>query len=83
MAALTGAGPIRVKAEPKNYPACKLDDKTRRLMELIFDEGMFNDAMAEFDIDVKKMPLGNLSGAQVQKGRDALLELQCDPPAPC
>ena len=59
--------------------ASALDDKTRCLIELIFDEGMFTDAMAAFDIDVRKMPLGQVSQAQVQKGYDVLLELQCAP----
>ena len=82
-AALAAAGPSKVKVEPANYPPCKLDDKTRKLIELIFDEGMFNDAMAAFDIDVKKMPLGNLSQAQVQKGYDVLVELRCAPLTCC
>jgi hypothetical protein len=34
-AALTGLGPICVKMEPKNYPACKLNHETHRLMEVI------------------------------------------------
>lgn len=33
-------------------------------------------ATQRFDIDVKKMPLGNLSKAQVQKGYDVLTELR-------
>lgn len=68
-----------MKIEPKNYPPCKLDGATRKLVELIFDENMFNDAMAAFDIDVKKMPLGNLSQAQVQKGYDVLVDLKFAP----
>ena len=32
--------------------------------------------MQRFDIDVKKMPLGNLSKTQVQKGVDVLNELK-------
>jgi poly [ADP-ribose] polymerase len=66
----------KVKAESKVYPPSKLDGKTQALVELMFDDTMFEDAMAAFDIDVKKMPLGNLSQAQVKKGYDVLLELR-------
>lgn len=55
----------------------RLDPTTRELVELIFSEDMFKSAMADMDLDVKKMPLGALSKAQVQKGYDVLAELEC------
>jgi poly [ADP-ribose] polymerase len=45
-------------------------------MKLIFDQDMFKGAMASFDIDVKKMPLGQISKSQVKKGYDVLEELE-------
>lgn len=55
----------------------QLDPVTRELVELIFSEDMFKSAMADMELDVKKMPLGALSKAQVQKGYDVLAELEC------
>lgn len=69
------AAKIQAKTATKFAP-CKLDAPTQKFMDLIFDEDMFKGAMASFDIDVKKMPLGQLSKAQVQKGYDVLEELE-------
>ncbi|HTL34408.1 MAG TPA: WGR domain-containing protein [Kofleriaceae bacterium] len=69
------AAKIQAKTAKKFAP-CKLPPETQKFMDLIFDEDMFKGAMASFDIDVKKMPLGNLSKAQVQKGFEVLEELE-------
>ena len=53
--------------EKKVLP-CKLDAETQKLIKLIFDTDMFKSALQKFDIDVKKMPLGKLSKAQIAKG---------------
>src|SRR5947208_14974534 len=45
-------------------------------MKLIFDHDVFRGAMASFDIDVKKMPLGQLTKHQVQLGYEVLEELE-------
>ena len=45
-------------------------------MTLIFNHDVFRGAMASFDIDVKKMPLGQLTKSQVQKGYTVLEELE-------
>lgn len=45
----------------------KLDSATQSLIKLIFDNDMFRDAMKNFEIDVKKMPLGKLSKPQIAK----------------
>lgn len=63
-------------------PASALDAETQELVELIFSEDMFKSAMADMELDVKKMPLGALSQAQVQKGYAVLAELECAPPSP-
>jgi len=54
----------------------KLHPSLQRFMSLIFDHEMFKGAMASFDIDVKKMPLGQLTKSQVQKGYEVLEELE-------
>ncbi|KAK7496119.1 hypothetical protein BaRGS_00012529 [Batillaria attramentaria] len=55
---------------------CTLDNTTQSLVQLIFDHNMFRDTMKNFDIDVKKMPLGKLSKAQIAKGFEILEELE-------
>jgi poly [ADP-ribose] polymerase len=64
------------KKTAKKFKPCSLDPQVEKFMSLIFDHEMFKGAMASFDIDVKKMPLGQLSKNQVEKGYDVLLELQ-------
>jgi len=64
------------KATAKKYAPCKLDPTVQKFMNLIFDEDMFKGAMASFDIDVKKMPLGQLSKHQVEKGFEVLEDLE-------
>ncbi|XP_061423027.1 protein mono-ADP-ribosyltransferase PARP3 isoform X2 [Lethenteron reissneri] len=51
---------------------CSLPKQTQDLMSLIFSNDMFKDAMKEMNLDVKKMPLGKLSKAQIGRGFDAL-----------
>ncbi|HUS30396.1 MAG TPA: WGR domain-containing protein [Kofleriaceae bacterium] len=69
------AAKIQAKTSKKFAP-CKLPVETQKFMDLIFDEDMFKGAMASFDIDVKKMPLGQLSKTQVAKGFEVLEELE-------
>src|SRR5687768_14793157 len=64
------------KKTAKKFADCKLDKPVEQFMNLIFDEDMFKGAMASFDIDVKKMPLGQLSKTQVEKGFEVLEELE-------
>jgi len=54
----------------------KLASETQELMKLIFDENMFKHAMEEFNIDVKKMPLGAISKSQIAKGYEVLLDIE-------
>ncbi len=64
------------KATAKKFAPSKLEPAIEKFMALIFDHDMFKGAMASFDIDVKKMPLGQLSQTQVNKGFDVLEELE-------
>eukprot|EP00803_Ostreobium_quekettii_P003819 evm.model.scf_1223.2 EVM.evm.TU.scf_1223.2 scf_1223:21871-26792(+) len=61
---------------PNNVEPCKLDSNTQELMEFIFSNDMFTSAMKNMEVDVAKMPLGQLSQAQVQRGYDALTKLR-------
>ncbi|CAM9109221.1 unnamed protein product [Ectocarpus sp. 6 AP-2014] len=63
-------------ARPAKVLPSTLDPATKELVELIFSEDMFKSAMSKMNIDVKKMPLGQLSSAQVQRGYDVLEELE-------
>ncbi|KAL3852915.1 hypothetical protein ACJMK2_016521 [Sinanodonta woodiana] len=60
----------------ENVKECTLDKETQELIQLIFDNDMFSDAMKKFDIDVKKMPLGKLSKTQIAKGFEVLDEIE-------
>lgn len=64
------------KATAKKIAPSKLHPRIESFMSLIFDHDMFKGAMASFDIDVKKMPLGQLSQAQVEKGFEVLDDLE-------
>ncbi|DBA71958.1 TPA: Poly [ADP-ribose] polymerase 3 [Trebouxia sp. C0005] len=54
------------------FEESKLEGPTKDLMELIFSDIMFQQAMQEFDIDTERLPLGQLSKEQVQRGYDVL-----------
>jgi poly [ADP-ribose] polymerase len=69
------AAKVQAKTAKKFAPS-KLDAPVEKFMNLIFDEDMFKGAMASFDIDVKKMPLGQLSKTQVTRGFEVLEELE-------
>ena len=58
------------------YAKSKLHSSIEKLVNLIFDDKMFRGAMASFDIDVKKMPLGQITKSQVQKGYAVLENLE-------
>ncbi|KAG9471474.1 protein mono-ADP-ribosyltransferase PARP3 [Eleutherodactylus coqui] len=75
----TGEAMVKVDAVDgvcKKVLPCTLDKPTQNLVSLIFSTDMFKDAMQTMNLDIKKMPLGKLSKAQIAKGFDALEELQ-------
>uniref|UniRef100_A0A671UHW0 Poly [ADP-ribose] polymerase n=1 Tax=Sparus aurata TaxID=8175 RepID=A0A671UHW0_SPAAU len=55
---------------------CTLDAATKHLIELIFSNDMFKEAMECMNLDIKKMPLGKLSKTQIAKGFDVLEEIE-------
>lgn len=54
----------------------KLELPTQQLMDLIFSDAMFQEAMQDFDIYTERLPLGQLSQEQVQRGYDVLERLR-------
>ncbi|KAG7495173.1 hypothetical protein JOB18_045481 [Solea senegalensis] len=64
------------KKEAKNVLPCTLDAATKDLIELIFSNDMFKEAMECMNLDIKKMPLGKLSKVQIAKGFEVLEELE-------
>lgn len=54
----------------------KLDNPTKELIELLFEENLYVDTLKEFDIDVRKMPLGKLTPEQINKGVNVLKEIE-------
>jgi poly [ADP-ribose] polymerase len=66
----------KLQPKPRGVAPSKLHPSIEKFMHLIFDHDVFRGAMASFDIDVKKMPLGQLTKHQVQKGYEVLEELE-------
>lgn len=67
--AVPGGKPVIVKAS-------KLKPKLQSVLSLIFDRDMFKAKMKEQNIDANRMPLGKLTKAQVERGYDALAEVE-------
>lgn len=70
------AAALQPKVANKKILPSALHQSIQNFMQLIFDKDMFKGAMASFDIDVKKMPLGQITKSQVKKGYDVLEELE-------
>jgi len=64
------------KKKQKKDVASNLPAPVERLMALLFDEEMMKRTMMEMEVDLEKMPLGNLSQKQIKRGYGALTELQ-------
>lgn len=54
---------------------CSLDEKIQSLLLLISDINMMKGTMKEFNIDLKKMPLGKISKAQIKQGYEILRKI--------
>jgi len=61
---------------PAKYHPSELDAPTQQLINLIFDQDMFESAMSEMNLDPKKLPLGALSPTQIAKGFAVLEQLE-------
>lgn len=67
--------------KPKNivkieYEPCKLDSKTKDLIETLFSKDMRDDALMKFNLDLKRLPLGVPSQNQIQHGVSILKKIE-------
>ncbi|XP_022967405.1 poly [ADP-ribose] polymerase 1 [Cucurbita maxima] len=62
--------------KPKNYSVTKLAPQLAELMKMLFNVETYRAAMMEFEINMAEMPLGKLSRRNIQKGFEALTEIQ-------
>lgn len=62
-------------AEKVEYLPSKLDSKTRDLVSMLFEKDVYAHAMQEFGIDTRRMPLGQLTSAQILRGVDVLKDI--------
>ncbi len=63
------------RAEQKAKLSSKLDTRLQELIKLISNVQTMTQTMKEFDIDLKKMPLGKLSKQQIKSGYEFLKSL--------
>ncbi|KAK1284252.1 Poly [ADP-ribose] polymerase 1 [Acorus calamus] len=54
----------------------QLDPRLKQLMQMLFNVETYRAAMMEFEINMSEMPLGKLSKTNIQKGFEALTEIQ-------
>eukprot|EP01134_Creolimax_fragrantissima_P001491 CFRG1491T1 len=59
-------------ADDVEYMPCSVNVKTQLLVEQLFSSEMRSAALSEFDLDLKKLPLGVPSQQQIQRGIDVL-----------
>ncbi|CAJ1941075.1 unnamed protein product [Cylindrotheca closterium] len=65
-----------VKTEEVEYLPSKLDNTTKDLIQTLFSKEMRNEALSSFQIDLKRLPLGVPSQAQIQSGIDVLTQIE-------
>ncbi|KAG2713579.1 hypothetical protein I3843_04G174400 [Carya illinoinensis] len=66
----------QVSKNRKNDAASNLAPELVELMKMLFNVETYRAAMMEFEINMAEMPLGKLSKRNVQKGFEALTEIQ-------
>jgi poly [ADP-ribose] polymerase len=54
----------------------RLPKRVQDLVSLIFDKEMMKKQLAAMNVDIKKMPLGKISKAQIRNGYNALTDIQ-------
>lgn len=69
-------GTPRASSAPTQYAPSLLHPKTKELVEVLFSEDMRNEALANFHIDLKRLPLGVPSKQQIQQGIDILGDIE-------
>jgi len=63
------------KKKKGKLPPCKLEKKVQSLVELLFDEKVWEKSLMEIGFDAKKNPLGKIKKLQVTKGYKILKDL--------
>ncbi|VDD75788.1 unnamed protein product [Mesocestoides corti] len=63
------------KLEVVHHVESKLHVRLQALMNFLFDVASMNRALLEFEIDVRKMPLGKISRVQIQEAYSVLSDL--------
>ncbi|KAK7284099.1 hypothetical protein RJT34_18838 [Clitoria ternatea] len=66
----------QVSKKNKNNADSKLPPPLIELMKMLFNVETYRAAMMEFEINMSEMPLGKLSKSNIQKGFEALTEIQ-------
>ncbi|KAJ6789567.1 hypothetical protein PWT90_07718 [Aphanocladium album] len=69
------AGTSKEVKEEEPEPECTLDDPTKSLMEMIFNNNFMQATLAELNYDANKLPLGKLSKATILRGFEQLKNL--------
>eukprot|EP01127_Copromyxa_protea_P011414 TRINITY_DN2868_c0_g1_i1.p1 TRINITY_DN2868_c0_g1~~TRINITY_DN2868_c0_g1_i1.p1 ORF type:complete len:907 (-),score=279.95 TRINITY_DN2868_c0_g1_i1:69-2789(-) len=69
------SGEKKDDAEPVVDRKSTLDTRVQSLIELIFDVKVIEESLKEMEIDLKKMPLGNLSKRHIQTGYEVLRKI--------
>lgn len=64
------------KTANSSFQASKLEADTKELVDLLFREDLYVDALKKFDIDLRRMPLGKLSLKQIERGVEVLKEIE-------
>jgi len=65
-----------VKTEDIEYLPSKLHPKTKELVEVLFSSNTRDEALAAFDLDLKRLPLGVPSQQQIQAGLSILNDIE-------
>ncbi|KAL6214589.1 hypothetical protein ACLB2K_014021 [Fragaria x ananassa] len=65
-----------VSKKNQNNAPSKLPPQLAELMKMLFNVETYRAAMMEFEINMSEMPLGKLSKSNIQKGFQALTEIQ-------
>ncbi|XP_012569391.1 poly [ADP-ribose] polymerase 1 [Cicer arietinum] len=66
----------QVSKKNKNNADSKLPPPLIELMKILFNVETYRAAMMEFEINMSEMPLGKLSKSNIQKGFEALTDIQ-------
>ncbi|KAI0391358.1 poly polymerase catalytic domain-containing protein [Xylariaceae sp. FL0594] len=65
----------KAEAQQRDEPQSKLEKPIQDLMQLIFNQQYFANAMSDLNYDSAKLPLGKLSKATISRGFQALKDL--------